>query len=285
MDLLREPSILLGTLVAGAWYWRGSRRTALRAVGRRARRRVPWRGISFATGLVTIVAALDSPLERLADDLFWAHMLQHVLLMLVAAPLIVLGAPWLPFWRPLPLGLRRTLARGIAKSPSCSWLRRVARVVARPRVTWILFNGDLAAWHVPAAYELTLRSGAVHYAEHVSFLVLGMLFWIQLLDSTPFRAQLAPFGRVVYVAAGSVASWLLAVVLMLATSPFYPAQYAGHHGISALADQQIAAGVMLGPGSIPYAIVVFYWLYVWLGADEPRPRRAARRAPLESGAR
>jgi putative membrane protein len=285
VGLLSEPTILAEVAVAALWYWGGARRTRLRAVGSSRRRSTPWRPLSFACGLVTIVVALDSPLDRLADSLFWAHMLQHVLLMMVAAPLIVLGAPWLPFWRPLPLAFRRSLARAVAKSPSLAWLRRGARFVAQPLPAWLLFNVDLAVWHVPAAYDLTLRDGAVHYAEHLSFLLLGMLFWIQVLDSKPFRTRLSPFGRAVYVAAGSVAAWLLAVVLMLATTPLYPAQDVGHRGISALADQQLAAGVMLGPGSIPYAVVVFYWLYVWLGSEEPRRARRTIRTPLESGIR
>ena len=285
MDVWREPSILVTVVVSALWYWRGSRRPTLRAVGRPRRRVIPWRGVSFGGGLVTILVALDSPLERLADDLFWAHMLQHVLLMIVAAPLIVLGAPWMRFWRPLPLGLRRALARTVVKSPSLAWLRTTARFVAAPVPAWILFNANLAAWHLPPAYDLTLRNGSVHYTEHLLFLLLGLLFWAQVVDSPPFHARLAPFGRVIYSAAGSAAGWLLAVVLALSTTPLYPAQHAGHHGLSALADQQVAAGVMWGPGSIPYAVIVFYWLYVWLGADEPRRKpRELRRSAAGSGA-
>ena len=285
MDLLREPSILVAVVVSALWYWRGSRRTSLRAVGRPRRPAVPWRGLCFGAGLVTIVIALDSSVERLADDLFWAHMLQHVLLMMVAAPLIVLGAPWMPFWRPLPLRLRRVLARTLVKSPRLGWLRRAARFLAAPVPAWVLFNANLGVWHLPPAYDLTLRNGSVHYAEHVSFVLFGMLFWAQVVDSPPFHPRLAPFGRVIYTTAGSAASWLLAVVLALATTPLYPAQHAGHIGLSALADQQVAAGVMWGPGSIPYAVIVFYWLYVWLGADEPsRKRRELRHSTAGSGA-
>lgn len=289
MGLLRAPWVLATIAVSAVWYWRGSRRPSLRAVGTTVRRRdVPWRGLCFAAGLVAVVVALDSPVERLADDWFWAHMLQHVLLMMVAAPLLVLGAPWLPFWRPLPLGLRRRLARTFVKSPSFAWLRHAGRFVVSPLAAWLLFDVNLAVWHVPALYESTLRNSGVHYAEHVSFVLLGLLFWSQVLESPPFHPRLSPFGRVVYTTAGSAASWLLAIVLTIATTPLYPAQSAGHHGgLSALGDQQLAAGVMLGPGSIPYAIVVFYWLYVWLGAEDPRGRRrvAPRHSALGTGAR
>src|SRR5437660_4083989 len=112
MGLLRAPWVLAIVGVSAAWYWHGSRRPRLRAVhGAHRRRAVPWRGACFGAGLIAIIAALDSSVERLADDFFWAHMLQHVLLMMVAAPLIVLGAPWMPLWRPLLLAARRRIAR------------------------------------------------------------------------------------------------------------------------------------------------------------------------------
>jgi len=157
-----------------------------------------------------------------------------------------------------------------------------------PVAAWLLFDVNLAVWHLPALYDLTLRNTGVHYAEHISFVLLGLLFWSQVLDSPPFHPRLSSFGRVIYTAAGSAASWLLAIVLTIATTPLYPAQSAGHKGgLSALGDQQLAAGVMLGPGSIPYGIVVFYWLYVWLGADDSGVRRRVvpRRSALGTGAR
>jgi putative membrane protein len=288
MDLLRAPWVVGTIAVSALWYWRGSRRPSLRAVGTTVKRRpLPWRALCFAAGLFVVLVALDSPAERLADDWFWAHMLQHVLLMMVAAPLLVLGAPWLPFWRPLPLGLRRGVARIVVKSPSFAWLRHAARLVVSPLAAWLLFDVNLALWHVPALYDLTLRNNGAHYAEHISFVLLGLLFWSQVLESPPFHPRLSPFGRVLYTTAGSAASWLLAIILTFATTPLYPDQSVGHHGgVSPLGDQQLAAGVMLGPGSISYALVVFYWLYVWLGADESDwTRRLSRHASLRAGTR
>jgi putative membrane protein len=285
VHLLRDPWVLATVVVTAVWYWRGSRRPSLHAVSRARRpRALPWRGVCFGAGLLTIVVALDSPVERLADDYFWAHMLEHVLLMMVAAPLIVLGAPWLPLFRPFPLRIRRGLARALVKSPSFAWLRWTAALVALPWVSWLLFDLDLGAWHVPALYDLTLRNTVVHYAEHVSFLLLGVLFWAQVIDSPPFHSRLGPMQRAVYTSAGMVASWLLAIVLTFASTPLYPLQTAERHGgISALADQQLAAGVMLGPGSITYTVVVFYWLYAWLAPEDTlRGRRARSRSALGS---
>jgi putative membrane protein len=269
VDLLRAPWVLAVVAVSAVSYWRGSRRPSLRVVsGAARRRRLPWRGWCFAAGLATLVVALDSPVDRLAGDWFWVHMLQHVLLMMIAAPLLVLGAPWTPFWRSFPSGLRNRFANTLADGASRGWLRRAFAVASAPLVAWLLLDVDLAVWHVPAVYELTLRNVGVHDIEHISFVLLGILFWIQVIESPPFHTRLSSFGRVVYATAGSAASWLLALVLALSTTPLYPSQSAEHHGVSALADQQLAAGIMVGPGSVPYAIVVFYWLYVWLGADE-----------------
>lgn len=274
MDL-QGLSLLALLLVTAVWYWRGDRRAKLRAVQARRSFVLRWRSLAFYAALVTIGGALATPMDRLADKLFWAHMLQHVLLMLVAPPLIALAAPWMAFWRPLPLGLRRPLARAVVTSDPFEPLRRTARWIGSPVPAWLLFDLDLGLWHLPPLFDLTLRSQAVHYLEHASFLLLGILFWCQVIDSPPFHSRLGKLGRVTFLMAGATASWLLAVVLEIAPSPLYPA-YASlptrPGGISALADQQLAAGVMLGPGSIPFAIAIFYGLYVWLGSEEPDER-------------
>jgi putative membrane protein len=273
MDL-QDVSLLALLLVTAVWHWHGSRRAKLRAA--RARRfALRWRPIAFYAALVTIGGALSSPMDRLADKLFWAHMLQHVLLMLVAPPLIAFAAPWMAFWRPLPLALRRRLARAVVTSEPFEPLRRAARWIGSPVQAWLLFDVDLGLWHLPSLFDLTLRSQAVHYLEHASFVLLGILFWCQVIDSPPFHSRLGHLGRITFLMAGATASWLLAVVLEFANSPLYSA-YASlpsrPGGISALGDQQLASGVMLGPGSIPYAIAIFYGLYVWLGSEEPHER-------------
>src|SRR5207248_2464526 len=142
---------------------------------------------------------------------------------------------------------RSRLERALAEGSSLDFLRRTATAVSSPVAAWLLFDVDLAAWHVPALYAVTLRSGAVHDLEHVSFVLLGILFWCHVIESPPLRSRLSSFGRAIYATAGSAAGWLLALVLALSTTPLYPGQTAPHHGLSALADQQLAAGVMIGP--------------------------------------
>jgi putative membrane protein len=249
---------LLG-LVAAVLYARGWRRQRrIAAPGRR--RALVWRAVAFWTALVTLVVAL----EWLDDRLFWTHMLQHVLLVMVAAPLLVLAAPWLPLWRGLPLGARRRLATAWLGMPG----RRALRRLAAPASAWLLFNADLVVWHVPALYDLTLRSQVVHDGEHMSFVVLAVVFWAHAIDSPPLRARLDQPHRVAYVLGAATVCWALAVVLAFAPQPLYA-------GYPSLADQQLAAGIMWGPGSIPYAVFVFVAIYRWL-APEPLPAPRAR---------
>src|SRR5437764_15457211 len=138
-----EPPLVY-VVLAALLYWLGGR-------GRRARHE-PLRTLSFVAGLATIVLALDSPIDDAADRLFWVHMLQHVLLLTVAPPLILLGRPWPRMWRGLPLGWRTSVGRRIARGR----VGTPVRALARPLPAWFLFNVALIAWHVPGAYEATL---------------------------------------------------------------------------------------------------------------------------------
>jgi putative membrane protein len=246
-------------------------RRAVVLTGRPRDRRARWRAASFYAGLLTIFIALGSPIESLSQKLFWVHMTQHVLLLTVAAPLIVLGAPWMSIWRPLPLGFRRWAARGVASSPWMLPLRAVGRTLGRPMGAWLVFSINLVLWHIPALYDLTLRHLAIHALEHTTFLLFGILLWAQVLDSPPLRLRLRAIQRVYYIVAATVVGWLISLVLAFAPSPLYPVYAHLTHrpgGISALTDQQLAAGVMLVPGSLSMTIFVFVGLYRWLGVDD-----------------
>ncbi len=236
-----------------------------------------WRATAFYAGLLTIFLALATPIDSFARKLFWVHMTQHVLLLGVAAPLIVLGAPWNSIWRPLPLSWRRRTARAVTRSPRLAPLRLLARVLTRPRPAWALFNVNLIFWHIPFAYDLTLRSAGAHALEHVLFVGSGILLWAQVLRSPPLRMRLSSIGRVYYVVLATAVGWLLSLVLAFAPAALYPAYaHLAHRpgGISELTDQHIAAGVMLGPGSLAATLFVFVGLYRWLGQDQERPAGA-----------
>jgi putative membrane protein len=235
----------------------------------------PRRTAAFAGGLATIVLALDSPIDAYADQLFWVHMLQHVLLLTVAPPLILLGRPWPQMWRALPVQSRRTIARTLTRSRWTAPLRSVVR----PWPAWVLFNVTFVAWHIPGAYDLTLRSNAVHDAEHAMFFFTGLLFWARVIDPGPLRPSLQWPVRIAYVVGAMIVGWVLAITLVLVREPLYSHYALLVHrpgGISALTDQQLAAGMMWVPGSISYTITVLIGVYRWLEPDrEPRPRRTA----------
>ena len=123
-------------------------------------------------------------------------MAQHVLLLTVAPPLIVLAAPWTQIWRPLPLGFRRTVAKAVVAQPAATPASRDCACARPPAVAWLLFNVNLLVWHAPAPYDATLRNETLHDLEHATFFFTGLLFWAQVFDSPPFRARLDWLQRV-----------------------------------------------------------------------------------------
>jgi cytochrome c oxidase assembly factor CtaG len=254
---------------AALLYWLGGRPAA-----RRPARSDRLRAGYFAAGLLTILIALDTPVHELSEDLLWAHMVQHVLLLLVAPPMLALARPWARMWRGLPLGLRRSVAGYFARSPGARPFRAAARVLKGPVASAILFNVVLIGWHLPVAYDAALSSPFLHDLEHLSFFAAALLFWTRVIDSSPWRSPLSEPGKAVYLTVALVTSWALAVVLSLASAPLY-SHYAGlasrPGAISALTDQQLAAGVMWVPGSIPLLVAILLVLHRWL---EPRPRQA-----------
>lgn len=272
---------LLLVAIAAALHVAGERRAArMRRTPRSALARR--RALYFYAGLAVIVISLTGPIDANADQLFWVHMIQHVLLLTVAAPLIVLGAPWMSVWRPLPLGFRRAAAGAVAHARWAALLRALGRQLGRPTGALVAFTADLVIWHIPAVYDLALRHITIHALEHTTFLLFGVLLWAQVIDSPPLRARLRLDQRVYYIVLASVPGWIISLFLAFAPSPLYPgyAQLAFRPGgISALTDQQIAAGIMLVPGSLTMSIFVFIGLYRWLGDEEervaPPPPRAS----------
>ncbi len=264
------PLALVGAALA--LHLLGERRAVI-LTGRPRDRRARMRAFTFYAGLATIVVALATPIDALSQKLLWVHMIQHMLLLTVAAPLIVLGAPWRSLWRPLPLGFRRKVARTVYRSPVFAPLRAAAAAVATPLGAWLLFTVGLYAWHLPGAYDLALANTYVHALEHITFMVCAILFWAQVTASPPATATLSRLGRIGYTAAGSASNVVLAAILAFSPTALYPyyvhlAERPG--GISALADQQIAAGIMWSIGDVPFGIAIAWLVHGWLSEQERR---------------
>jgi cytochrome c oxidase assembly factor CtaG len=259
-----DPSLLYVGLAAGL-YLAGSR-------GRW--RPKPLEAVAFFAGLLTIVIALDSPIDAYADQLFWVHMLQHVLLLTIAPPLFLLGRPWPRMWRALPLGPRTVLGRTVARA---GWTAPL-RALARPLPAFILFNATIVVWHIPALYDATLTNGAIHVCEHAMFFFTGLLFWARVIDPGPLRPRLVWPARIAYTAGAMVVGWLLAITLVILPHPIYT-YYADlatrPGGLTAAEDQQIAAGVMWVLGSLAYTITFVIGFYRWLEPDHSTKSQSA----------
>ena len=229
--------------------------------------------LAFAAGLATVVIAVESPIDGYAEQLFWIHMLQHVLLLTVAPPLILLGRPWPRMWRALPLESRTRIGRTLALS---RWGAPV-RALAGPVPAWLLFNVTIVGWHIPAAYDATLSSWPIHDLEHAMFFFSGLLFWARVIDPGPLRPRLVWPARIAFVLGAMIVGWILAITLVLVQHPLYGHYAALVHrpgGISALTDQQLAAGVMWVIGSVTYGITLIVGFYRWLEPDA-RPATTA----------
>jgi putative membrane protein len=262
-----QPAALV--LIAFVLHVEGERRASA-LTGRPRDRDARLRALTFYAALVTILVALQSPLDSLADELFWAHMIQHLLLLVVAAPLIVLSRPWMSIWRPLPLHLRRAVARA-AMRPRYRAPRALFRLLAQPLAAWLVFNASLVLWHMPGPYDATLRSPVVHVLEHSMFLAVGILFWAQVVACPPASKRLSYGQRIAFVAAAAIPNIGLSMFLAYAEHPLYShyAQLAHRPGgISGLTDQQIGAGFMWTAGDLPFAIAIGVLIQRWLAEHE-----------------
>ncbi len=276
------PSMLV--LAAFVLHVLGERRAVV-LTGRRRSRAARQRALTFYAGLLAILVALSAPLDSLADRLFWVHMIQHLLLLVVAAPLVVLGQPWMSIWRPLPLGFRRVIAASAVRAVWLAPLRGMFRALSRPAGAWLAFNLALVIWHLPGPYDLTLRNSYAHAAEHATFLAAGILFWSQVAALAHGSNKLTIPQRVGYVASASVVNIGLSMYLAFAQHALYGVYAALAHrpgGISALADQQMGAGFMWTAGDMPFALAIALLVQRWLAANEAATESLAQRVEVQA---
>jgi cytochrome c oxidase assembly factor CtaG len=273
-----DPSLIY-VAVAGLMYVIGGFRRGTSRQRQRAHDNRLLRELAFAAGLASIVIALDSPIDYYSDQLFWVHMGQHIILLTVAPPLILFGRPWPRMWQALRLSWRTSAGRTLA---GARWTAPI-RAIARPAPAWVIFNVNLLAWHLPAAYDLTLKYQWIHDCEHALFFFTGLLFWAHVVDPGPLRQRLSWYWRAIYVTGSMIVGWALAILLVLVDHPLYQ-HYAAlavrPGGISALADQQIAGGMMWVPGSVSFSIALLAIFSRWASADSERSGMSAAPRPL-----
>lgn len=271
-----DPTVVAGVALAAWGYARGLGRLWGRAgVGHGVAR---GQVASFAGGLAIIGIALLSPLDALSAALFSAHMVQHLLLMLVAAPLLARGASLAPFLWALPLPWRRALGRGWQRSRAA---RRVCGAITNPVTVWLLNLGALWAWHVPVLYQAALQNDAIHACEHASLLGASLLFWWLLVQPSG-RRRLSRGLDILYVFTTGVQMSVLGALLTFAPAPWYPVQevQAAAWGLTPLADQELAGLIMWVPSGVVYLLAAGALFVAWLRAEAAAMRRYERQFTL-----
>ena len=218
-----------------------------------------WRATAFYAGLTLVALSLSGPGDAVARQSFSSRTVQLMGLLMVVAPLLVLGAP------------QPRIRRLLGTDP-----RQRIRALWVPVMVFLLFNGALLLAFVPAVYRATAEPGWARQLGQLAIVGLGYLFWSQAIAQPPGHCRLSHLGRVGYLFPSSAQVRILGVVLGFASAPFYPVS---------LTDQQIAAGIVMVPGVLTDLVVLTVCLYLWLGQDDRRSMRhgdpgGRRRAPL-----
>lgn len=280
-----DPVLLAGLAVVAWLYGRGVRRLWRRAgVGRGVTRP---QVAAFGSGLGALYIALVSPLDALGDALFSAHMVQHLLLMLAAAPLLVYGAPLFVVLWALPRR-GRTAAGQVWRR--AAGLQTAWDALTHPLAAWLLYGLTLWLWHLPALYTWALRNTFVHEVEHFAFLFASTLFW-WVLFSPLGRRRLSRGAGVLYLFGTCLHGNVLGLLITLSPTPWYAA-YARTTplwGLAPLEDQQLAGLLMWMPVGLVYAVLAALVFARWMQEmDAARPRSGAVRLssyPPRGGAR
>jgi putative membrane protein len=202
-----------------------------------------WRLAAFLTGIISVWIAIGSPLAAFDDVSLTVHMVQHLLLMAIAPPLVLLGAPALPFLQGLP----QLIARRII-GPFLKWapLRRFGHLITNPAICWLVATLALIVWHVPAMFEAALRNDWLHNLEHASFLAAGLLFWWPVVQPWPSTARWPRWSLPLYLFAATLPCDALSGFLAFCDRVVYVSYISAPRllNIPPLEDQQLAASLM-----------------------------------------
>jgi putative membrane protein len=219
-----------------------------------------WRLALYLLGLTAIASALLSPIDDLAEQFFPIHMVQHLLLTMVAAPLVLLGNPLPVVLWGVPRKARRWLAYPLTRTAS---FRKALRALTWLPVAWLVYVLDLWAWHLPLPYQLALRHEPVHVVEHAAFLLTALLFWWPIVHPAPrLHPPPGPGFEILYLLAATAQNTALGALLALPERSFYPYydRIASHLGVDAAGEQAAAGGIMWVSGHM-YLLPILLILY------------------------
>ncbi len=236
----------------------------------------------FQLGLATIYLAIQSPLDSLSAFSLQAHMIQHLLLLIMAPVLILFGAPMVPMIAGLPASVRRNWFVPFATWPP---LRSALARLFHPVATWIIFVVVLWGWHAPQAYELALNSRSWHRAEHACFLISGLLLWFTVIRPYPFRPKWSNWWLVPFLFLAGIQGTAISGILTFAERVLYPhyEQIPNLFGQSALADQSMAGAIMWVPMAIAFLIALVLCVgELFVGSDSQSPKVSPLVRPIRT---
>jgi putative membrane protein len=245
-----DPGVVIPLLISALLFARG---TYVQSITSRRQ------NVYFWCGWMVLVLALVSPVHALGEVLFSAHMVQHEILMLAAAPLLVLSRPLVTFLFGLPFHWRRALGQ-CAKA---EYVRRIWNFLTEPLTAWSLHAAAIWVWHAPFLFELTLRSELAHTAQHLSFFLTALLFWWALFYAHGRRS----YGSAVfYVFTTAVHTSILGALLTFASRVWYPAYSTTTQawGLTPIEDQQIGGLIMWVPAALVYLAAGLGLFAAWL---------------------
>jgi putative membrane protein len=255
-----SPAVLLALALAGTLYARRWRRARAEAGPRAA---PGWRALAFACGLALVLVALISPVDELGEQLFVMHMVQHILILDLAAILLILG-------------LTRVLLRPVTRRLVA--LERAAGPLGHPVFAVLLYAGGMILWHVPAAYDAALANPGLHALEHLMFAAGGLLYWWHLLSPIRARHRLRGLGPVAYMLTTKLAVGLLGIVLTFSPEALYDfyVRQPRHWGLSPLTDQGLGGALMALEQSLVMGTALVVLFIRQLGEAEREQQRAER---------
>ena len=273
-----EASVLVPSVAAGFAYTSGWRTLARRMPDRFGRGRL----LAFMAGLGATLLASSAPLDALSGRFLWAHMVQHILLMMVVPPLLWMAAPVAPLLLGLPRGLRRRVAIALAWPP----IRWLTDTLTHPAASWSAFVVAFWAWHIPELYELALGSDLWHHVEHACFLAAALLFWRPVILPWPARSAWPRWAMIPYLVLADLNNSALAAILTFSDRVIY-ASYTSAEPFAdgrALEDQALAGVIMWVPGSLAFAVPIVWLVATAITTPRVEPLApAARPAPLRKG--
>jgi putative membrane protein len=233
------------------------------------------RTAAFLGGLFAIAIALLSGIERYDTTLFSIHMVQHLLLMLVAAPLLALSAPVTQLLRAAPPAWRRRIVAGLHSGP--------VSVLGHPVVAWVAFTLVLWVSHFSPVFDVALENQLVHETEHAAFLGAGLLFWWPVVGADPARRRLSYPVRALYLLLQMPPSSFLGMLITFANAPLYPhyATLGSPYGMDPLADQQLAGGIMWLAGDVVFIGAILLVVAAWMRHEERDTSAAERRVDAQ----